>query len=109
MSAPALTPAVIPIRRGQIRVDCPQCGHQQAVDRAGRFRDGDFYELWHERCELEARIKELERENARLHHLWSTTSTWADLHRASAQLFADAWERAEIERDRAVARYWENG
>ena len=59
--------------------------------------------------EWQARAMELERECARLHHLWSKAANWSDLHRASAQIFADAWERVQIERDRAVARYWENG
>lgn len=43
------------------------------VERAGRFRDEDFLETWHDWCELEQAYRELLREFRRMEMRWSDT------------------------------------
>lgn len=43
------------IRRTRtLEVECERCGAQQHVERAGRYRDEDYLELWHEYADLRA-------------------------------------------------------
>ena len=44
-------------RSKTLLVECERCGHQHTVERAGRFRDEDFYELFHDYSDLEAESK----------------------------------------------------
>lgn len=57
-------------------VQCPRCGQEQSVERASRFREEDYYELWHEYAELE---QEHRREVARLEQALNEALT--DVHR----------------------------
>ena len=52
--------------RPKLLVTCERCGLQHTVVRAGRYRDEDFLELWHEHMALQAlykrKVRELETE-----------------------------------------------
>lgn len=68
--------------RAKLRHECERCGLIAEFERAGRFTDDDFYEVFHERMDLEARLRERAR----------------SLHETAKRLF---WEESE-------ACFWEN-
>jgi hypothetical protein len=45
------------VKRRTLTVQCDRCGLEHTVERAGRYADQDFLELWHEHMELEAEYK----------------------------------------------------
>ena len=50
----------------KVRHHCERCGLEAVLERAGRFRDEDFLEIWHDLMEVEHALKLLRREHARL-------------------------------------------
>lgn len=42
---------------------CERCGMEASLERTGRFNDDDFYEVFHERMDFEARLRERSREH----------------------------------------------
>jgi hypothetical protein len=53
------------VKRRTLTVQCDRCGLEHTVERAGRYADQDFLELWHEHMELEAEYKAQRTELAR--------------------------------------------
>lgn len=73
----------------KLRHECERCGLVAEFERAGRFRDEDFHEVFQERLEFEARLRQRTREHrdlaAKLFIESSETAFWlnqAALYRA---------------------------
>lgn len=43
---------------------CQRCGAQETLHAVGRWTDADYLELWHERMEIERRLREAQRQAA---------------------------------------------
>lgn len=44
--------------RKSLTVECQRCGNEQTVERAGRYRDEDYYDLWADYMRLEAQHRQ---------------------------------------------------
>lgn len=74
----------------KIRHQCERCGLEAVLERAGRFRDDDYYEMFQEHMELDAAHRQLITEHARL------------LLRFSKAMFSLEHANAAIEFDRVA-------
>lgn len=70
------------------KTQCPRCGH--AIDRWGKFRDGDYLELLHDYFALEAR------ERAALRDCAELRETTERLHFLMRHLVAPSAEQIEL-------------